>query len=125
MNGTANPLEQKIGQFWHTGLKPLNYSIEKCSVYQSIERIQTSEDVIEAIAQLHHSGCFVLFQPIIKCGTVEKLAFKQGHFALPQRAFYLDPTYDHSKYQEYIHKCLDIANGREISDFESLLLEIV
>ncbi len=140
--GSQGSIEQKIGDFWFSGmdtlsieqqgLKPLQADLEK------IDNIKSVSDLIQVTADLHTKGLRVLFRDNIsqddKNSDVMAYQLDQGGLGMPNRDYYFNTderTANVRKaYHEYVVKTLrQLGNdstkanseAREIFDLETRL----
>src|ERR1043165_482411 len=120
-NAPKGTIEQKVGDFWFTGMD--SSAIDRAgltalrSYTDMIEMIQTKDDLIKVTAKLQKIGASVFFQPYVdadqKNSAMNILTLSQGGLGLPDRDYYLR-TDSHSialrkEYNGYIAKLYSLA----------------
>lgn len=140
--GAPGTIEQKIGDFWFSGmdsatieeqgLKPLQTDLDK------INNIKTTADLITVTADLHTKGLGVLFNDYIaqddKNSEVMAYQLSQGGLGMPNRDYYFNTDERtvsvRKSYHEYLVKTLRQlgnddatakANAQGIVDLETRL----
>ncbi len=134
--------EQKIGDFWYSGMDSTAIEQQKLTPLQGdldrINNIKSTEDLISVTADLHTKGLGVLFHDFIgqddKNSEVMAFQLSQGGLGMPNRDYYFNTderTANVRKaYHEYIVKTLQQlgndsvaanANAKKIFDLETRL----
>ncbi|MDB5245907.1 MAG: metalloendopeptidase [Segetibacter sp.] len=141
---STNGVEQKIGDFWYSGMDTL--SIEKQGLqpltadFERIEKMQSVNDIVNLAAAFHKKGIAVLFSDYVsqddKNSEVYAYQMSQGGLGMPNRDYYFntDERTDgvRKAYNNYLVKSFmqlgndsvaAIKNAKAVYDLETRLAE--
>jgi len=90
--------EQKIGDFWHSGMDTVSINRQKLAPLQPdldrIKEIRTKEDLLKLTADFHSRGIRVLFSDYVaqddKASDVMAYQLAQGGLGMPNRDYYFN-----------------------------------
>ena len=141
-NATVGSVEQKIGDFWFSGMDSLSREKEGIKPLQAdldnIIAIKTADDLVSVAAALHKKNMGVLFDDAIaqdiKNSEVMAYHLDQGGLGMPNRDYYFNTDQGsqgvRKAYREYLEKTLrqlgsdeqkSIKEAKAIFELESRL----